>query len=126
MTRTMAVPRPNAVTRTGGVMKCSFATQFTHAWAQPAAAMTDQTTCTNPAKAPTVIPSERGKVFFICGQYTPYASIYCTRPTSPDASRTLIPRGCTGALVRMSFTTPRVDIPFPWSCFSTITTVNPG
>lgn len=34
-----------------------------------------------------------------------------TRPTSPDSRRTLMPRGCSGELVRMSRTTPSVSAP---------------
>jgi hypothetical protein len=40
-----------------------------------------------------------------------YSIIFSTLPTMPFSRRTLIPRGCVGEFVRISFTTPSVSFP---------------
>lgn len=50
----------------------------------------------------------------------------CTLPTLPSISRTLIPWGWVGLLVRTSFTMPTVSAPLLWSCFMTTLTRIPG
>ncbi len=49
-----------------------------------------------------------------------------TRPICPFSRRILIPCGCVGDLVRMSFTIPSVSLPVRWSFFNTIETGIPG
>lgn len=55
-----------------------------------------------------------------------YLNTFLTRPISPLSNRTLIPWGCIGDFVKMSFTTPSVSFPEGWFCFNTIKTLNPG
>jgi hypothetical protein len=75
----------------------------------------------------------RALAIIIAGSWTPlrksvskdrravYASRFLlTRQISPLSSRTLIPWGGVGDLVRMSFTTPSVSLPERWSSFKTI------
>src|SRR4051794_37561361 len=60
---------------------------------------------------------------FSCAE--PPQTSACTRPTLPLSSITLMPCGCVGLLVRMRATTPSVNAPVRWFCFSTICTRNP-
>ena len=50
----------------------------------------------------------------------------CTRPTSPEVKRTLMPWGWAADLVRSSRTTPSVRVPDAWSFFCTIRTREPA
>lgn len=54
-----------------------------------------------------------------------FYKISFTRPTSPLSSRTLIPCGWLGLLVKIFSTTPFVNRPIRWSCFKTIFTSCP-
>ncbi len=57
--------------------------------------------------------------------WTHYLTAF-TRPTSPLARRTLIPRGWVDEFVRISATIPSVCFPVCWSRFNTIETGDPG